>query len=110
MAEELFDDPAAPVKAARKAKRASKGPLALAPGVEVQAEFTGAGLVALHKPACGGKGYCLTHAPSGALILRTRLKTQAKSFQKELEACDWSDAESLRAAVVAKIGQADKNW
>lgn len=69
----------------------------LFPSGPVTADVTKKGLLAIHTPLHGGKGYVLTHVPTLKVVLRTRLKRDAQAAQKELEALDWeTDAEGVR--------------
>lgn len=60
-------------------------------GPTIEADFTKVGLLALHKPLTGGKGYVLSHVPTGRLVLRTRLAKEARDARRELEAMDWEN-------------------
>jgi len=49
------------------------------------------GLLGVHKVLGGGKGYSITHLPTGRHVLWTRLQGEAKTIQRKLEALDWDD-------------------
>lgn len=59
------------------------------------------GLLGVHKVLGGGKGYSITHLPSGLHVLWTRLQGTAKGIQRKLEALDWDDEDltEVRGAV-----------
>jgi len=57
-------------------------------GREVEADISEVGLIAMHAPLTGGKGWTLTHIPTGMLLLRTRLKGEARAARAKLEAAE----------------------
>lgn len=48
------------------------------------------GLLAIHKPLGGGKGYILTHSPTGTCLLKAAKKAEAVEARRTLES-NWSD-------------------
>ena len=66
---------------------------------EVDGEVTKRGVVALLDPLDGGKGYVLALVATGRVLLRARLKGEARGAQKILDALDWADPEAHRATV-----------
>lgn len=62
------------------------------------------GLLGVHKVLGGGKGYSVTHLPTGRHVLWARLQGEAKAVQRELEGLNWDDPELVEVgAAVAKF-------
>lgn len=59
------------------------------------------GIIAIHPPVDGTKGWILTHIASGRVILRARTKLDAARLRKALEALPWGNPEEIRAQVEA---------
>lgn len=47
------------------------------------------GLLAVHKVLGAGKGYSVTHVPTGAHVAWAKTETAAKGLQRRLEQIDW---------------------
>jgi len=62
------------------------------------------GLLGIHPPINGGKGYVLTHLATGRAVLLSRLKRDAQEARRALEDLDWSDLEEVRGRVDALRG------
>lgn len=57
------------------------------------------GLLAIHKRPKPGKGFILTHVPTGRIVLWCRLKKGVLAARKELEPLDWTNPEIHRARI-----------
>jgi hypothetical protein len=77
-----------------------KATIKLSDGTTVEkADVTKLGILAIHKREKPGKGFVLTHLPTGRLVLWSRLKRGLALARKELEGLNWTNPEIHRGRI-----------